>query len=59
MPKWMWDLMLAMVVQASPEIKALLCEKLDELAVKAKTTRNPFDDLLVRMAKGMVGCDAK
>lgn len=57
MPKWIWDLMLAMLVQASPEIKKLLCEKLDELAVKAKETRNPFDDLLVKIVKGMVGCD--
>ena len=57
MPKWIWDLMLAMLVQASPDIKKLLCEKLDELAVKAKETRNPFDDLLVKIVKGMVGCD--
>ncbi len=56
MPKWVWDLMFALVVQASPEIKKLVCEKLDELAVKAKETRNPFDDLLVKCLKGAVGC---
>lgn len=58
MPKWIWDIILAMVVQASPEIKKQVCEKLDELAAKAKETKNPIDDLLVGMLKGMVGCHA-
>lgn len=57
MKKWMWNLVLAMVVQASPEIKKAVCEKLDDLAVKAAETKNPIDDLLVGMLKGMVGCD--
>jgi len=57
MPKWVWDLILAMLVQASPEIKKAVCEKLDDLAVKAKETKNPIDDLLVSCLKGMVGCE--
>lgn len=59
MPKWIWDLMLTLLVKASPELKAMLCGKLDELEAKAKETRNPFDDILVKMAKGMVGCKDK
>ncbi len=57
MPKWVWDLMLAMLVQASPEIKKAVCDKLEELAAKAKETKNPFDDFLIKMFQGMVGCD--
>jgi len=56
MPKWMWDLLLMIFMQASPEIKKIVCQKLDELEAKAKETKNPFDDLLVKMAKGMAGC---
>lgn len=57
MKKWMWDLMIMLFLKASPEIRAVVCQKLDELEAKAKETKNPFDDILVKMAKGMAGCE--
>lgn len=57
MPKWMWNVLLSMVKEASPSMKASLCKTLDDLAVEAKKTSNPFDDLIISMAKGMLGCD--
>ena len=59
MPKWLWDLILMMLMKASPELKAVVCQKLDELEAKAKETKNPWDDMLVKMAKSVAGCPAK
>lgn len=59
MPEWIWNLLLGVLLKASPEIKILICDKLEELAIKAKETRNPFDDMLIRLLQGMVGCEKK
>lgn len=56
MPKWVWDVMLMIFMKASPEIKNVVCSKLDELEAKAKETKSPWDDMLVKMLKGMAGC---
>lgn len=57
MPAWLINLLIAILLKASPEIKGTICEKLNELEAKAAQTKNPFDDILVKMAKGMAGCD--
>jgi len=56
MPTWIINLMISVLLKASPEIKGTICEKLNELEVKAKETKNPWDDILVKMAKGVAGC---
>lgn len=56
MPAWLINLLINVLLKASPEIKGTICEKLNELEAKAKETKNPWDDILVRMAKGMANC---
>ncbi|KKL05729.1 hypothetical protein LCGC14_2603100, partial [marine sediment metagenome] len=39
--------------QASPEIRKAICTMLNDLAVKAKATDNPWDDVMVDLAKAI------
>jgi len=41
--------------KATPEIRDRLKDLLDDWEERAKTTPNPFDDLLVFVVRGLVG----
>ena len=40
---------------ATPEIRQVLVEYLDAMDRKAKSTDNPYDDILVLILKGLAG----
>ena len=42
-----------LISNISPDIKKLIQESIDKLDAKAKTTRNPFDDLLALVLKAI------
>lgn len=39
---------------ATPELKAMLAKCLNDLEAKAKSTSNPFDDMLIAFLKGVL-----
>ena len=42
--------------QASPQIREAICSMLNDLEVKAKETPNPWDDVIVQLAKAVLAC---
>jgi len=59
MNKWIWQLIGLVLAQASPLIREHLCQLLAELEVKAKETKNPWDDVLVGMLATLLSCSDK
>lgn len=45
-----------LLIHSTPEIKNALCNGLNDLALKAKKTPNPIDDMLVKFLQMIVGC---
>lgn len=56
MSKWIWKLLELILVQASPQIRKAFCDMLNDLEQKAKATDNPWDDVLVGLAKTILAC---
>jgi len=43
----------ALINNISPDVKQFINESIDKLDVKAQSTKNPFDDLLVLFLKAI------
>lgn len=56
MSKWIWELIRLVLTVASPEIREQLCIMLNTLTVKAKETKNPWDDVVVGLLKTILAC---
>lgn len=56
MPNWIVNILIAVLLKASPEIKGTICEKLNDLEVKAKETKNPWDNVVVGLLKTVLAC---
>jgi len=55
----MWEGLIAKLVPLiintiSPELKRLLCDFCSSLEAKARTTSNPWDDILAQVLKGIL-----
>lgn len=59
MSKWLWKLLEMILTVASPQIRESFCSMLDNLEQQAKETDNPWDDVLVGLAKTILGCPEK
>jgi len=49
MNQWILQLIGLIIGVASPELRAMLSQWLEQLAAQAKKTANPWDDMLVGM----------
>jgi hypothetical protein len=59
MDKWLYALLKNALLVASPELVASLREAVANLADKAKTTSNPWDDALMGFLQMIVGKPTK
>lgn len=59
MSKWLWELIRLILTVASPEIREQLCIMLNTLEVKAKETKNPWDNIVVGLLKTILACPEK
>lgn len=48
-------ILVSAVQNATPAMRQALLDYLDEWEAKAKTTTNPFDDLLILILKALIG----
>ncbi len=46
-------LLSALIDHISPDVKKLILESIDKLDVKAQATKNPFDDILVKLLQSI------
>lgn len=54
---WVTQILMLVLSEATPEVRELLCKSIAKLAETAKTTTNPWDDLLALFLKGIMSCD--
>jgi len=54
MDKWILRLIGLIINVASPELRKMLQEVLNNLEVQAKKTDNPWDDILVGLLKSLL-----
>ena len=46
-------LLSALIDSISPDVKKFILESIDKLDVKAQATKNPFDDILVKLLQSI------
>lgn len=54
MDKWLLRLISLIIGVASPELRKMLTDLLDQAEAKAKATKNPWDDILVGLLKQLL-----
>lgn len=59
MDKWLLRIIKLVLVQASPQIREIVCSTLKQAAEKAAKTDNPWDDVLIGLLQTIIDCPDK
>lgn len=59
MNPWIMQLVLLVIKQVSPQLRAAICGMLTDLKKQADKTDNPWDDVLVGLGQTLLDCPDK